>query len=87
MKALKEFLLDSSLAERIKVPIRVVVHHTKLTPEEIVVMKKGDSERLFPEAPMDCELHAGEETIARGKIVKKRGGYYFKVLETGGDES
>jgi hypothetical protein len=68
------------ILERIRIPTRIIVHRLALTPGTL-----ADIVRTGTFTPTDgavCELEAGGKTIARGKIVRKRGGFFFKVRET-----
>ena len=82
MADLQDFLQHSSIAERVVVPTRVVVHRTRLTTADIVELQNGDPGTHIPPQPTTCELATVDKVIARGKIVKKGGRTFFKVLET-----
>ncbi len=65
--------------ERIRIPTRVIVRRLELTPGAL-----ADIVRTGTFTPADgavCELEAGGKTIARGKIVRRRGAHWFKVRE------
>jgi hypothetical protein len=71
---------QKGLLDRIQLPTRIVVHRAELTTAVLaVVVQKGE---LAPADGDTCELEAGGQVLARGKIVRKRGRYFFKVLET-----
>jgi hypothetical protein len=65
--------------ERIRIPTRIIVHRLELTPEAL-----ADVVRTRTFVPADgavCELEAGGKIIARGRIVRRRGAFTFKVQE------
>jgi hypothetical protein len=79
MDNVKRFLEESPLALRMALPTHIVVHRLKLSPEEVgSIMESG---ALTPSGGEVCELEVGGQCIARGKIMRKRGEHYFKVLE------
>ena len=75
----EKFLSDSPLAEKIKLPATVVVHRTSLCPLDVKSIRGSGVYGPIPEKEEICELHMGGQLIARGRIVKRRGEYYFKV--------
>jgi hypothetical protein len=65
--------------ERVRIPTRIIVHRLARTPEAL-----ADIVRTGTFAPADgavCELEAGGKIIARGRIVRRRGGFFFNVRE------
>jgi hypothetical protein len=80
MEKIARFLEESELAERIKVPTRVVVHRSTIGPGRLARILKDLS--FSPEGGETCELESGGKILARGKIVRKGGKAFFKVLET-----
>ena len=76
-----EFLASSPVAERIKLPARVVLHRTVLTPREIARIKSGERTLSPDSEEAVCELEVGGRIVATGRIVKKRGKYQFRVRE------
>jgi len=80
-ESMAEFLASSSAAQRIKLPARVVLHRTVLTPREIARIKSGER-TLSPDSDEAvCELEVGGQVVAKGRIVRRRGRYQFKVRE------
>ncbi len=75
--AIQSFL-KTSTADRVKVQPNVVIHRTELSPMGIVRIRR-DNNYTIPESESLCELEAGGQVIADGKIVKRKGAYYFKV--------
>jgi hypothetical protein len=66
--------------DRISVPTRIVVHRSELSTTALAqVIRNGE---FAPEAGRTCELEAGGQIIARGRIVRRRGESWFRVLET-----
>lgn len=71
---------QKSLLDRILLPTRIIVNRIELTTAALAdVVQKGE---LAPAGGDTCELEAGGQVLARGKIVRRRGKYFFKVLET-----
>ena len=76
---LENFLRESPMAEKIRLPAKVVVHRTSLCPLDVKNIRESGAYGPIPEKEEICELHIGGQRIARGIIVKRRGEYYFKV--------
>ena len=75
------FLESSPLARKIKLPTRIVVQRTRLSPGELLDIRERGEYGPVPRDGRICELETGGEVIASGKIVRRRGRYWFKVLE------
>jgi hypothetical protein len=75
---IKKFLEESPIADKIKLKGRVVVNRTKLSAGSLAEIY---SEKIYNPSEKDdtCELEFGGSVLASGKIVKKKGEYYFKV--------
>lgn len=78
---LTDFLTNSLIAKKVKLPGKIVIHRAAYSPVEIAAMKSKGSYGPIPREEAVCELEVNGEVIARGKIVKKAGEFYFKVLE------
>jgi hypothetical protein len=76
---------QGSILDTVKFPTRIIVQRIALTPAGLGALAQ-DGE-LAAEGGVTCELEAGGQVIARGKIVRRRGGYFFKVRETGEEET
>jgi hypothetical protein len=69
---------------RIAVPTRIIVHRSELSTTALgEIIQKGE---YVPTGGEVCELEAGGEVVARGKIVRRRGEYWFRVVETEKEE-
>jgi hypothetical protein len=79
MIKLKQFLEQSPIAVRVLLPAHIIVHQQKLS----YLAAKGimESTVYVPSNGKACELEVGGRRIARGRIVRRWGGYYFKVEE------
>ncbi len=75
---------QESILERISLPTRIIVQRTTLSTAALSAIVQ--KEELAPVGGETCELEAGGQVLARGKIVKRRGEHYFKVLETEEEE-
>jgi len=76
---LKCFLQESDAARKIKLPGKAIIHRTQMSASDIHEYAKGNSIGPIPKNKEICELEIGGEFIASGKIVVKRGEYFFKV--------
>ena len=74
-------LCGASLAKKIKLESRVVVHRVDLSAEDIINIKKHGKYGPIPDSKRICELEVNGNVIAQGKIIKKHGEYYFKILK------
>ncbi len=79
--SVRDFLSKSPLANRIKLPTRIVVQRTQVSSGRLVQIKKDGSYGPVPKEEEVCELEVGGQVIARGKIVRRRGEFFFKVRE------
>ena len=67
-----------SMFDRVSLPTRIIVNRIELSATALAdIVQKGE---LAPAGGDTCELEAGGQVLARGKIVKRRGSYFFKVL-------
>ncbi len=81
-ESLEEFLNNSSIAEKVRITPRIVVQRMFLKPRDLVDIRKRRHYGPVSDKEKICELEAGGQVLARGKIIRRRGEYYFKVLET-----
>ena len=79
-KKIKQFLEESAAAEKVSLPTRIIVHRSRLSPKDIIRVKKSGQYGPVPKDEEVCELEAGGQVLAYGKIVKRRGDYFFKVI-------
>ncbi len=70
MEKLEQFLEESPIAIRVTLPTKIIVHELKLSYAAFA-----------PSNGKVCELEVGGRRIARGRIVRRRGEYFFKVGE------
>ena len=65
---------------RLALPSRVVVHRFPRDPGKLAAMAaKGE---FAPGEGDTCELEVGGQVVARGRIVRRGGRHFFKVMET-----
>lgn len=85
---LKEYLKTSPIAETVKLDGNVILHRQKMSTEELIGLK-SDGEFTVPGRGDDeYELELNGLTVATGKIVRKGGEFFFKVIKMHkGDES
>ena len=85
-KQMEDFLLASVLAKKISLPSSIVVHRTSLSLLDVRDLYRL---KVYPHIPKDettCELEIGAQRLARGRIIKKCGEYYFKVGDLVGND-
>jgi hypothetical protein len=80
MDDVKRFLEESPLAARVRLPTHIIVQRLTLSPDAVGgIIERGS---LAPGGQRICELEVGGQCLARGRIVRRRGRCYFKVIET-----
>ena len=79
MDKLKQFLEKSPIAARVSLPTQIIVHELKLS--YMAVKGIMESAAFAPANGKVCDLEIGGRRIARGRIVRRRGEYFFKVRE------
>lgn len=70
--------LSTPLARKVKAESAVILQRVNLSPADLLQIKR-DKEYTIPKSEEICELEAGGQILAEGKIVKRKGEYYFKV--------
>ena len=80
------FLRNSQVAKKIKLPVRVIVHRTQLSPKDIIRIKGEGQYGPIPKDEEVCELEIGGQVLAHGKIVKKGNSWFFKILKLADNE-
>lgn len=80
-QSLEQFLFNSSLAEQIRLKPRIVVQRTIIKPRDLLNIRKRQQYGPIPDNERICELEVGGQVLARGKIIRRRGEYFFKILE------
>ncbi len=78
---LKSFFENSSIAEKVKLRSRIIIQRTSLTPREVLAIREKQKYGPIPKQEELCELEVGGQILARGKIIRRKGEYNFKVLE------
>jgi hypothetical protein len=69
-----------TLFDRVTLPTRIIVHRAELTAAELAVIVQGGE--YAPAEGATCEMEAGGQILARGRMVRRRGEWFFKVLAT-----
>lgn len=82
MDNVDRFLQSSPMASQVKVDTEVVLHRTAMSTEDLERLQSAGSIGPTDARQRICELVVGGQVLASGKIVKKGGSFYFKVLET-----
>ncbi len=68
------------ILDRVTLPTRIIVNRSRQSATALAgIVQKGE---LAPSDGRVCELEAGGQVLARGKIVHRRGQWFFKVMET-----
>ena len=76
---LKSFLENSPISENIKLDSRIIINRTNLTPLDIFNIKQEKEFLTIRKDSEICELEVGGQVLATGKIISKKGKYFFKV--------
>jgi hypothetical protein len=79
MDNVKKFLEESPIASQVTLPTTVIVHRQKLSPSAVGGIIEQAA--YTPSGDDVCELEVGGKLIARGRIVRRRGAGWFKVIE------
>ena len=83
---LKEFLVNSSIAKKVKLPSTVTLFETKLNTKELLKIKKEGQFTKHINFNKSFVLNVNKIPIAEGKIIKRRNSYFFKVIKLIGDQ-
>ena len=83
---LKDYLKSSPIADSVHVQGNVVLHRMKLSTDDFMDIRKNREFFTEREKSRNYELEVNGVVIAAGRIVKKKGEYYFKVSEISGEE-
>ena len=83
---LEEFLKLSPIAESVHVQGNVVLHRMKLSTEDLAEIRRNGEFITERDKSKRYELEINGLTVAAGRIVKKRGDYYFKVTDISREE-
>ncbi|MBN1409418.1 MAG: hypothetical protein JW969_01145 [Spirochaetales bacterium] len=78
MGNLTNFFQNSPMSKKIKLPSRIVVHRTGLSPEDIVRIREDGKYSIGREETV-YELEIGGQTIGYGKMIKKGGKHFLKL--------
>ncbi len=81
------FLTESPMAAKIRLPSAVVIRRMELTPRDVMEIKRAGAYGPIPARGQTCELVVGGQRIAFGKIVRRKGAYYFKATGIAGGEN
>lgn len=83
---LKEFINDSFIGTNVKLNADIIIRKTELSPDELAAIR-DEGKYVFREKNKIYEMEIGGEVMARGKIVKKKNGYFFKITDILGGRS
>ena len=78
---LEEFLKSSPIAESVHVQGNIVLHRMKLSTDDLAEIRRNGEFIIGREKGKRYELEINGLTVAAGRIVKKRGEYFFKVTD------
>jgi hypothetical protein len=73
-----------TILDRITLPTRIVVNRAEQSASGLAVIVQEGA--YCPAAGDTCEMESGGQVLARGRIVRRRGGFFFKVIEVAGKE-
>ncbi|MBN2659317.1 MAG: FliM/FliN family flagellar motor switch protein [Spirochaetales bacterium] len=83
---MKDFLSTSPIADEVRLPAKVVLERKKLSVEELLSLESKGVFDVPGDRDNDYELEINGCSIARGRIVRKQGEYYFRIKEMCGEE-
>ncbi len=81
MADLKRFLGTSPIAGKTKLAGCVVMKRRRMSSMELMNIKEDGEFNAGRVDTNDCELEIGGQVLARGKIIKRRGQSYFKIID------
>ncbi len=80
MEGLNRFLEESPVSERVSLPAHIVMRELALSSSAVKrIMESGSLASLGGHV---CDLEIGGRRVASGRIVRKRGIYFFKTAAT-----
>jgi hypothetical protein len=83
---INSFINGSYIGRNVKLSGDIIIHRTNLNPDELSSIK-NEGKFTFESNKKICELEIDGNVIAKGKIIKKKGEYYFKTIDIkGGDK-
>jgi hypothetical protein len=82
MVMIKDFFKNSALAEMITLKTELVFGRKTMNPRNLDKSLASGEVRFSPDDTGLIELEVNGLSVARGKIVRKWGRDYFKVMET-----
>jgi hypothetical protein len=77
MDGLNGFFEESPISERVSLPAHIVVR--ELTLSSSAVKRMMESGSFTPLGGHVCDLELGGRCVASGRIVRRRGNYFFKT--------
>ena len=75
------FLADSTLAQNTRIPVSVVLDRMSLSAQDLAEVRRAATYRAAEGVMAACEMEAGGQIVATGRIVRRKGRYYLKVTE------
>ncbi|MBT3272695.1 MAG: hypothetical protein HN368_06050 [Spirochaetales bacterium] len=87
MNSKDEFFQESPLAGRVKLGTRLIIHERFCSNRELAEITEAGKYGPLADAGIGCKLECGGQIIAEGKLVKKSGKVFFKILQTEKEES
>jgi len=78
---LKDFLKTSSTAEIVRLDGNVILNKTRLSADDLMGIRQAGELNLENDRSGEYELEVNGLTIAKGRIIKKKGEYYLKISE------
>ncbi len=72
----EDFMKNPLLAEKIKLPLKIVIEQKKMSAKEFSRVRKEKEYRIEKEI---CRLYAGAQFLGEGEISKKDGKVVFQI--------
>jgi Type III flagellar switch regulator (C-ring) FliN C-term len=76
---LKEYLKSSAIAETVQLEGNVILHRQKLSAEDLMNIESDGEFSVGFKDNQNYELEVNGLTVATGRIIRKKGEYFFKV--------
>jgi hypothetical protein len=78
---LKPFLRESPIARSVFLEGKVVLHRSEMLLRDLASAHRDWKCSPFPLRKHLCEFEVRGQVLARGKIIRRRGEYFFQVTE------
>ena len=78
---LDRFLETSPIAANVDLPAKIVIQRTTLSFKELAAIMRSGKYPSTGRQQRVCELEVEGKVLARGRILRRRGSYFFEVTQ------